>query len=1486
MIRPEKIPASSSDNPTSSDRPQAAQENREIDQSPEVKRNLDDDSASTSSSPSTTLASSSSSSTSSSSSSSSSSLSPSSSNSESSSISTEYVESSRSQSCRCLWCHSAEFSCPTRSSSESTHAPHCFGRSRSQSWESLPSFRSVPAYWRRSRSDQYHYKRQHLRYRTKSRTPRRGRLRRQLSLQSFDFGYRTLGWSDLRRITSCECQCSANPCGLSWARSNNRQNQVSGCCSLCRSTSNDHSAEMSPISSDSSLCTSSHGFNIASCPDPTCLITSRLPKAESKPACRETRDSTPSDLKSGIERIPRSEDLLDHKQHKETIVRPDDDGNRITMVDNCDQSNLSAKKTSFQTKETGESEEHTPEFRLDKQSDNINDHLDATPKKASIEASSSQVSSSLSMAKNSRLKRLFSHSSSEPHFSSTHDTNNAPNNIELHMPSSISTLVIDQSRLTATTNQGFFSEDKFITKKSSGAPITRFQLTPLSNGDATRLNSVDSKLDLALGPGSVFCQNLSSGQSESGQILVSSSDAAASSQLLSPLAANSRSSESALGSKSVAIIRPLTPKSSIHLAISSSNSGRSLATPSEDSKTGAGGLASCLTGDQSMRSDGTESPSLVSSASWLVGGQTDGSLGGFRKKNYDDTNGGNNHINSGNNDNNNTSDNNRNLDLDRRDKAKDRISNAQTPYERLSYRSQLQLVYLHEFHMAARDMNLEANLLEGCRKASNGSDEDEDEDERISEEIARLSSDLAEFAQRNGCIHCECRHQLLMLVNNEQILNRLTIRIKRDAMMTANLRSRSERDRTKRPAKSDASTPTSGPAGTLRAKTQKRQRSEPLTTKVSKSSQPLNKSKSLASTVEKKLTPSSSRRAQVQMSLDPKMLSLNQSKVDSFRRRTGNEHHPNELEDRQQAELTPCSSYISSLVPHRGTGESTRKAAPCEREPTGLGGRPLKVANRPSSSLSSAQSARDQLGRRSDDESDDLSLRSSNPSDICDDEDDEAGEDQDEEDDYESNEFVDEDDEQEENDEGNDDEEEDDDDEDEEVEVEEDEESIEDEEEEEDEYDEAMASGDDYWDLVRVARNRTPNEQDRRSHSDTLETRSGLSASDSPSGTNRNQLGYFGFPPSQAYDQIQGQNVSQLTMTNDELNLDSGSWNESTRVNFEWPPASPYSLSQKQVERLGLNRERRLAVSGASVQSQSPVASTGSAGFQATPPMGATNSGSHGHNEPGRRGRSRWSSNKRDSANLDSPDEYEVDEYEMTSSESSGVMAIAHNPMSPFRGSTAAAGIGVGSSSQLTTAASVTSSNSGSTLASVFSGIGLYSTLQQQRRRRYHRDEVLKFYSRHCDDPNLVRRRYHRHEQANIQASPRESGLDSVSLVSSWTSSGKGKSSQLQQRSTSNVAASSEASKSQSQSMSPSGSLDETPRFSGGSGTPLTFSWSSNYEQNPASRYNNERSSSNYQSNNWTSSTPPSSSSVDFQCTDFSLSAEGSQNWKKQGFLR
>lgn len=58
-------------------------------------------------------------------------------------------------------------------------------------------------------------------------------------------------------------------------------------------------------------------------------------------------------------------------------------------------------------------------------------------------------------------------------------------------------------------------------------------------------------------------------------------------------------------------------------------------------------------------------------------------------------------------------------------------------------------------------------------------DEDEPADEHRADQMDKLAENLADFAQRSGCVHCLRRHQLLMLVRNEQILTRLAARIKR-----------------------------------------------------------------------------------------------------------------------------------------------------------------------------------------------------------------------------------------------------------------------------------------------------------------------------------------------------------------------------------------------------------------------------------------------------------------------------------------------------------------------------------------------------------------------------------------------------------------------------------------------------------------------------------------------------------------------------------
>lgn len=124
------------------------------------------------------------------------------------------------------------------------------------------------------------------------------------------------------------------------------------------------------------------------------------------------------------------------------------------------------------------------------------------------------------------------------------------------------------------------------------------------------------------------------------------------------------------------------------------------------------------------------------------------------------------------------------------------------------YRNQLQLFYLQEFFIPLSSSTAPAKQSgpaainqqqqlepQPVRLANEADDERLAADEKESIEsyalldndlnvdklaMERLADNILEFAQRNGCAHCHCRHQLLMLVRNEQILNRLTLRIKLD----------------------------------------------------------------------------------------------------------------------------------------------------------------------------------------------------------------------------------------------------------------------------------------------------------------------------------------------------------------------------------------------------------------------------------------------------------------------------------------------------------------------------------------------------------------------------------------------------------------------------------------------------------------------------------------------------------------------------------
>lgn len=67
-------------------------------------------------------------------------------------------------------------------------------------------------------------------------------------------------------------------------------------------------------------------------------------------------------------------------------------------------------------------------------------------------------------------------------------------------------------------------------------------------------------------------------------------------------------------------------------------------------------------------------------------------------------------------------------------------------------------------------------------KVGQGEQQDEEEDDDDELGMDELAKNLAKYALRTGCVHCRCRHQLLMLVRSERILNRLAQRIQQGSI--------------------------------------------------------------------------------------------------------------------------------------------------------------------------------------------------------------------------------------------------------------------------------------------------------------------------------------------------------------------------------------------------------------------------------------------------------------------------------------------------------------------------------------------------------------------------------------------------------------------------------------------------------------------------------------------------------------------------------
>ena len=104
------------------------------------------------------------------------------------------------------------------------------------------------------------------------------------------------------------------------------------------------------------------------------------------------------------------------------------------------------------------------------------------------------------------------------------------------------------------------------------------------------------------------------------------------------------------------------------------------------------------------------------------------------------------------------------------------------------HRNQIKSFYLQEFLVSSsagqRSSNVRLNSdSKGEAKFQlDPKDEDDEEQETLGGDVEKLAENLYEFAQRSGCVHCHCRHQLLMLVRNEQILKRLTMKIKQGSL--------------------------------------------------------------------------------------------------------------------------------------------------------------------------------------------------------------------------------------------------------------------------------------------------------------------------------------------------------------------------------------------------------------------------------------------------------------------------------------------------------------------------------------------------------------------------------------------------------------------------------------------------------------------------------------------------------------------------------
>lgn len=113
------------------------------------------------------------------------------------------------------------------------------------------------------------------------------------------------------------------------------------------------------------------------------------------------------------------------------------------------------------------------------------------------------------------------------------------------------------------------------------------------------------------------------------------------------------------------------------------------------------------------------------------------------------------------------------------------------------HKNQLQSFYLHEFvltdgprlnrpgtateggivELKAEETN-NFNLWAEERRGEGNVVEDVDEEDVPSDELGSLAEELGTFAKRAGCVHCHCRHQLLVLVLNEQLLHRISLRIR------------------------------------------------------------------------------------------------------------------------------------------------------------------------------------------------------------------------------------------------------------------------------------------------------------------------------------------------------------------------------------------------------------------------------------------------------------------------------------------------------------------------------------------------------------------------------------------------------------------------------------------------------------------------------------------------------------------------------------